>query len=152
MSDHELIDYYQVVYSECPHGRKPARGSALWKSWMANGHRITDHGVVCLSVPLGKGCKTCSDEVGEMVPWIECPQRIVRKSLEAGSIVGRHQKIPALKGPQECLERDCDDYYDSEGHEVPGLEQCSHTTTVTACSCQLISDTELSDIPCEETG
>lgn len=152
MSDHELIDYYQVVYTTCPHGDKPTRDSHNWKEWLKNGHMITDDGVVCLQLPQGKSCKTCSDEVGEMVPWRECPQRTVRKPIEENPATGGHRKIPALEGRQECLERDCEDYYDSHGHEVPGLEQCSHTTTVTACSCQLISDTELSDNPCEETG
>lgn len=31
-----------------------------------------------------------------------------------------------LQGPEECLERECEEYFDDNGHERPGVEYCSH--------------------------
>lgn len=35
------------------------------------------------------------------------------------------------QGPQECLERECEDYFDDAGSERPGIERCSHVEVKT---------------------
>lgn len=35
------------------------------------------------------------------------------------------------EGPQECLERECEDYFTEEGDERAGLDQCSHVVVKT---------------------
>jgi hypothetical protein len=34
--------------------------------------------------------------------------------------------ITYLQGPEECLERECEEYFDADGEERPGVEYCSH--------------------------
>ena len=36
------------------------------------------------------------------------------------------------EGPQECLERECEDYFDDDGDQLPGeIEKCSHVEVKT---------------------
>lgn len=39
-----------------------------------------------------------------------------------------------LEGPEACFERDCEEYYDEDGHELPDVATCSHIYEVAAQS------------------
>lgn len=48
---------------------------------------------------------------------------VERLSAEARQL---RDAITYLQGPEECLERECDEYFDEDGDERPGVEYCSH--------------------------
>lgn len=149
---HVQVTLHRLVSDGCPHGPEPALDTTAWDDWMDLGHEVTGSGIVCLSVPVGSGCATCSADAGKPVLWDQCIERVWRRSCdEITGMVSVHHTIPVWEGPQECLNRECGEYFDDDGAEIISLVTCSHISRSTACSCQQISDVEFSDQPCTHT-
>lgn len=44
-----------------------------------------------------------------------------------------HRPIVLLIGAEDCLDRDCEDYFTDDGEPDPGVERCSHIREETVC-------------------
>ncbi|MER7953881.1 hypothetical protein [Streptomyces sp. NPDC096030] len=142
--------HFNADTNECPHGPEPEDdASDEWEEW-TDRHPTYDDGRLCLDAPAGEACGACSADDGEMVPWSHCRARTHRRP-QRGVAAGpgaEHRQVPIWIGATECLERECDGYFDDDGDEIPGLEHCSHIQPDTACSCQEQPDGDYSDEPC----
>lgn len=56
-----------------------------------------------------------------------------------------HQPTTVYAGPTECIERDCDEFWDDEGEDRPDVNLCSHIAAERIC-------TACSEAPAEEGG
>lgn len=45
----------------------------------------------------------------------------------------QHQPITILAGPQECLDRECEEYATEDGDDDPGVDHCSHIAEEQIC-------------------
>ncbi len=45
-----------------------------------------------------------------------------------------HHLLTLLVGGEECLDRECEDYFTDNGEPDPGVERCSHIRTETVCA------------------
>jgi hypothetical protein len=48
-------------------------------------------------------------------------------------IAAAHQPMTLLVGGEECLDRECDDYFTEDGESDPGVERCSHIREEQVC-------------------
>lgn len=143
--------YWNADSPYCKHGVEPdseTDGDA-WDTW-ADVHPVSDDGRICLDAPAGEACLACSTEHGDMVPWSRCEGRDhIRPQRGMVPTPGvEHQQVPVWGGSLDCLERECDEYYDEDGDEIPGMDRCSHIREEYACSCQRQPDGEYSSTPC----
>jgi hypothetical protein len=130
--------YWEVGSDQCPHGAEPdieTEGEA-WDLWRDR-HPSSDDGPVCLDAPAGDACLACSAEDGEMVPWNRCrvrdhtrPKRAAAQKPEQPTA---HVPLTVDVGSLECLERECEDFFDDEGDEIPSKETCSHLSEMEIC-------------------
>ncbi|MFF8840532.1 hypothetical protein [Streptomyces sp. NPDC015130] len=142
--------FWDADSGDCPHGPQPEDDmSDAWDAWMDR-HQSYADGMLCLDAPAGEACGECSAEHGEMVPWSQCSVRTHRRPRPTVAPVpaADHEQVPIWVGTTECLERECDDYFDDDGDEIPGLEHCPHIRVETACSCQQQPDGDYSEQPC----
>ncbi|MGP3684120.1 hypothetical protein ACTVZO_05300 [Streptomyces sp. IBSNAI002] len=149
MTEHQPEPFYENADS-CPH---PEPDNVLdgdaWDTW-ADQHPTYDDGHLCRDKPAGLGCPACSLEAGEMVPWSFCRSRD-RARPKDGAVPDpdvEHQPVTVWVGGLDCLERDCEEYFDDDGEDLPGLDRCSHIRVERACSCQRQDDGEYSTAPC----
>lgn len=142
--------FYNADTSECPHGPQPDDDMSDERDAWMDRHQSSDDGMICLDAPLGDACGECSAEHGEFVPWAQCDEREHRRPQHGITPTPdeEHQAVPVWVGLAECLERECDEYFDDDGDEIPGKERCSHIREEQACSCQRQLDGEYSDTPC----
>ncbi|MFD3814963.1 hypothetical protein ACFWRZ_07845 [Streptomyces rubiginosohelvolus] len=136
--------YWNADTDECPHGPEPEDDTTdAWEEW-TDRHPVSDDGRICLDAPAGEACLDCSAEEGDMVPWSACRGRDHRRPKN-GTVPNpdaEHQQVTVWVGTQECLERECDDYFTDDGDEIPGKDRCSHIREEQACSCQRGEDGE----------
>ncbi|BBC30046.1 hypothetical protein SGFS_013400 [Streptomyces graminofaciens] len=147
---HEPGTYYWSADTDhCPHKPIPEQGTDAWDQWMCN-HQPYDDGILCLSAPAGSACLACSAEEGDMVPWEACRVREHARPKHGivPSIDTAHEPVTVLVGTFECLDRECDEYFDDDGREDPGIERCSHIREEQVCSCQRQDNGEYSSEPC----
>lgn len=45
-----------------------------------------------------------------------------------------HRPLILLVGSEDCLERECEDYFTEDGNDDPGVERCSHIRKETVCA------------------
>lgn len=45
----------------------------------------------------------------------------------------QHRPIVLLTGSEECLDRECEDYFTEDGEPDPGVERCSHIREQEVC-------------------
>ncbi|BBC35245.1 hypothetical protein SGFS_065390 [Streptomyces graminofaciens] len=85
-----------------------------------------------------------------MVPWEACRVREHARPKHGivPSIDTAHEPVTVLVGTFECLDRECDEYFDDDGREDPGIERCSHIREEQVCSCQRQDNGEYSSEPC----
>jgi hypothetical protein len=127
--------FWEAGSEECPHGAEPnveTDGDA-WDTWRER-HPSSDNGPICLDAPAGEACGDCSAEHGDMVPWSSCGTRTRARrdgQPKAGPIA--HAPITVVGGSLECLELECDDFFDEDGDEIPGKTACSHLTELEIC-------------------
>ena len=48
--------------------------------------------------------------------------------------VTQHRPIVLLTGSEDCLDRECEDYFTEDGEPDPGVERCSHIREETVCA------------------
>jgi len=125
--------FWEAGAADCPHGPQPdvdTDGDA-WDAWRER-HPSSDNGPICLDAPAGEACGACSAEHGDMVPWSLCDERShIRPMQFAGK--PQHRPITVTGGSLECLERECEDFFDEDGEEIPGKEACSHLSEMEIC-------------------
>ena len=153
--EHEPEKFYWAAGSdECPHGTEPdwRTDGEAHDTWM-NRHISSDDFLICLDAPMGMGCSACSAENGEMVDWAFC--RVCDHARPKSGIVPspgeEHQQVSVWVGPLDCFDRECDEYFDEEGNERPGIEFCSHIKGDVSCSCRRQEDGEYAAGPCITT-
>jgi hypothetical protein len=143
--------YWEAEGDDCPHGPRPDGDvdDATWDAWWER-HRSSDNGTICLDAPAGEACGSCSADHGEMVPWTQCAERTHRRPQQGITPApdADHEQVPVWSGTAECLERECDEYFNDDGDEIPGLTHCTHVREEFACSCQRLPDGEYSTEPC----
>ncbi|MEU0992285.1 hypothetical protein [Streptomyces sp. NPDC005953] len=155
MTDHEHEQgayFWSADGPYCKHGPEPdseTDGDA-WDLW-SDRHPVSDTGhTICLDAPAGEACLTCSAEEGDMVPWAAC--RVREHARPKNDIVpnpdAEHEQVTVWVGTQECLERECEEYFTDDGDEIPGKDRCSHIREEVACSCQRETGGEYSSAPC----
>lgn len=44
-----------------------------------------------------------------------------------------HRPVILLVGGEDCLDRECDEYFTDDGEPDPGVERCSHITEEQVC-------------------
>ncbi|MFD5508976.1 hypothetical protein ACFWIB_14535 [Streptomyces sp. NPDC127051] len=146
---HEPETYYANA-DACDHEEPDdAVDPGGWDAWYDK-HPAYDDGRLCLDMPLGPGCPACSVEAGDMVLWPDCRGRdhLRPKGGAVPSPDAGHQPVTVWVGSLDCFERECDDYFDDEGEDIPGVDRCSHIREEQACSCQRQADGEYSSEPC----
>lgn len=150
MTDSHEPEPYYANSDSCPHTEPDdAINSDAWEAWSGQ-HPACNDGRLCLEMPLGPGCPACSDQVGDMVLWSRCRSRDHMRPT-AGVVPNpgfEHQPVTVWVGGLDCLERECDDYFDEDGEDIPGVDRCSHIREEQACSCQRQADGEYSSDPC----
>lgn len=142
--EHEARQFYWAADTEyCPHEPEPERYTDAWDQWMCN-HQMSDDGPICLEAPAGTACPACSAEHGDMVPWDDCTERahVRPKRGVVPNPDSSHQPIPVWVAGIECLDRECEEYFNEDGDDDPTVEVCSHIRQETACSCQRLDDGE----------
>jgi hypothetical protein len=127
--------FWEAGATECPHGAEPRYEffCDAWDAWRER-HPSSDSGPICLDAPAGEACGACSEECGEMVPWASCRAR--KRSLRDGESRQApltHTPVTVTGGDLECLEKECDDFVDEDGNEIPGKETCSHLSEMEIC-------------------
>lgn len=151
MTDHQPEQwYFDADTKNCPHDPEPDDDmSDEWAEWMDR-HQSYDDGMLCLDAPAGEACAECSTDHGEMVPWALCKEREHRRPQNGITPTPdeEHQPVPVWVGLSDCLNRECDDYFDDDGNEIPSRDHCSHMREEQACSCQREPGGEYSDAPC----
>lgn len=45
-----------------------------------------------------------------------------------------HRPITLLVGAEDCLDRDCEEYFTEDGESDPAVERCSHIREETVCA------------------
>jgi hypothetical protein len=149
---HEPGTFYWSADSDfCKHGAEPdsETDGEAWDAW-SDQHPFSDDDRICLGAPAGEACLDCSAQHGDMVPWSRCEGRdhIRPKQGIVPNPDAEHQQVPVWVGGIDCLERECDEYYNEDGDEKPGMECCSHIREETACSCQRDADGFYDTKPC----
>ena len=148
-STHESGTYYwEVGAAECPHAPEPnidTNGEA-WDLWSEQ-HPVSDDVRICLSAPAGTACLTCSAEDGEMVAWDNCHERAHTKGHGTSEQRARHERITVDAAALECLERECEEFYDDNGEEIPGKETCSHFISMDICAGCSEEPTDANEFP-----
>lgn len=138
--------YWNADTDDCPHGAEPniETDGEAWDVW-SDQHPVSDDGRICLGAPAGEACLDCSAEDGEMVPWAACREREHARPKVAVTTT-EHTPGIADVGSLECLERECEEFFDDEGDEIPGKTTCSHMREMEIClGCS--PDPETSDLP-----
>lgn len=123
--------FWEAGAEDCPHGPQPdvdTDGDA-WDVWLER-HPSSDDGPICLDAPAGVACGDCSAEHGDMVPWSLCENREHARPRQART--DQHRPAVADVANLECMERECDDFFD-DGNEIPGKLTCSHMTQLEIC-------------------
>lgn len=143
--------FWERGSDQCPHGPEPEDDTTdEWETWNERHVGSPQDVYVCLDAPAGDSCSVCSEDSIEMVPWAAC--RVREHSRAKGGVVpnpdAEHQQVTVLVGTLECFDRECDDYFDADGNEDPGVERCSHIREEQACSCQRGDDGEYGDTTC----
>lgn len=130
--------FWEADSDDCPHGPEPKDDtSPEWNAWdeaTSARHTGSQQDVrICRDAPAGDACGTCSDDVGEMVPWSACRarDRIRREGKPEQPMA--HAPITVTGGNLECLERECEDFFTEDGEEIPGKETCSHLSEMEIC-------------------
>ncbi|MGW4834726.1 hypothetical protein [Streptomyces globisporus] len=146
--------FWEADSDNCPHGPEPEDDTTeAWDEWMDR-HPWSPQDVrICLDAPMGEACLDCSDEDGEYVPWGACRTREHARPKD-GTVPNpdaQHQQVTVWVGTQDCLERECEDYFTDDGDEIPGKDRCSHIREEQACSCQRDEDGEYGNTPCPAT-
>ncbi|MFF1499721.1 hypothetical protein ACFVZR_07555 [Streptomyces sp. NPDC058316] len=149
-TDHKPENWFHEAGGDhCPHGAEPDLDSEARDIW-ADRHTGSPQDVyICLEAPAGEACGACSSEDGEMVPWAAC--RVREHARPKQGIVlndAEHQQVTVWVGTEECLDRECEEYFTDDGDVDPGVERCSHVREETACSCQRGDDGEYGSEPC----
>lgn len=154
-TDHKPESWFHEIGSDaCPHGAEPDDDTPEWDTWYeatSSRHTGSQQDVrICLDAPAGEACGDCSDDSGQMVPWTACRTRSHRKPKDGvvPNPDAAHQPVVVLVGTEECLDRECDEYFTDDGDLDPGVERCSHIGTELACSCQQQANGEYGDEPC----
>lgn len=145
-TDHQPENWFHEAGSDhCPHGAEPDRESEAWDIW-ADRHTGSPQDVyICLEAPAGEACGPCSSEDGEMVPWASCRDRDHARPRPS-TTAAEHKPGIADVGSLECLERECEEFFDDDGNEIPGKTACSHMREMEIClGCS--PDPETSDLP-----
>lgn len=143
--------FWEAGADDCPHAPQPdhVTDGEAWDAWRER-HPSADCGPICLDAPAGEACGACSEDDGEMVPWSAC--RVREHTRPKGGVApnpdAEHRLVLVFVGTVECFDRECDDYFDVDGNEDPGVERCSHIREETACSCQRGRDGEYGSEPC----
>jgi hypothetical protein len=137
MTDHKPEPWFwEAASDDCPHGAEPTDDtSPEWEVWDGSHTGSPQDVRICLDAPAGEACGACSEENGEMVPWSACRSRD-RARREEKPATGQptvHAPITVTGGSLECLERECEDFFDDEGDEIPGKETCSHLSEMEIC-------------------
>lgn len=127
--------FWEAGSDDCPHGPEPKdKTSEEWGTWYDQ-HTPSPQDVrVCRDAPAGDACGACSEEYGEMVPWSSCRAR--KRSLRDGQSTPApltHTPVTVTGGDLECLEKECDDFFDEDGNEIPGKTACSHLSEMEIC-------------------
>lgn len=129
--------FWEAGGDDCPHGPEPEDDTTeAWDDW-SDRHTWSPQDVrVCLDAPAGDMCAACSEDHGEGVPWSACRSRTRanRKDIAMPEQPNTHQPITVQGGSLECLERECEDFFDDEGDEIPGKETCSHLAEIEICA------------------
>ncbi|WP_394436202.1 hypothetical protein [Streptomyces sp. SGAir0957] len=133
LHDHEPKQFYWDAETEhCPHKPIPERHTDAWDEWMTLGHQPYDDGILCLSAPAGTGCPACTAESGDMIPWSRCENRSHTRPQQ-GAAKPEHRPVTVEAAGLECLERECDEFFDDNGNEITSLEACSHFQSMEVC-------------------
>lgn len=121
---------------QCPHGAKPDVLSDEYDVW-AEQHQGSPQDVfICLDAPAGDVCGACTEDHNEAVPWSACDARThVRPRQGAVPVpAGEHRPLTLESGPGDCIERECEEYYNAEdGEPILSVTSCSHLTDVVVC-------------------
>lgn len=139
LSAHTPVAWYWEAGSEhCPHGTEPDRDSDAWDVW-AERHTGSPQDVfVCLDAPMGEVCDACSEETSDPIPMTACRARAhAHPTPEADATKykrSEHQPVTVWVGTFECIERECEEYFDDEGNDRPEVERCSHIGTEVICN------------------
>ncbi|MFE9432890.1 hypothetical protein [Streptomyces sp. NPDC006640] len=140
--------FWEAGSDSCPHGPEPEdENSPEWEAWAEQDstfHTGSDQDVrICREAPAGEACAECSEDANEFVPWGAC--RLRPRALRRGSApaeqTSEHRPVTALVGTEECLERECDEFFTDDGDEIPGKETCSHVKEQEVCEgCAPVGD------------
>lgn len=134
-TEHKPEPWYREAGSDkCPHGPEPEdRDSAAWDTWGERHVASPQDVYICLDAPMGDHCDACYKTHGEAVPWSACDAR-THASLRPGAEAGPgHEAVEVWVGTFECLNRECEEYFDADGNEIPGKDRCSHIGTEVIC-------------------
>lgn len=143
--------YWEAGSDDCPHGPEPDDDmTPEWDAWYERHTGSPQDVRICLDAPAGDACLVCSDEHGEMVPWEHCRVRDRRRPKDGvtPNPDAEHQTVTVLVGSLDCLERECEDYFDEDGNEKTSTEHCPHIREEQVCSCQRGPDGEYGGTPC----
>ncbi|MGC5400186.1 hypothetical protein ACPXCP_31155 [Streptomyces sp. DT20] len=127
--------FHEAGSDDCPHGAEPQdRDSEAWDVWSDRHTGSPQDVYICLEAPAGQCCGACSEEFGEAVPWEGCRERPRAASHGTPQSHAPHERITVQVAGLECLERECEEFFDEEGDDIPGKETCSHFTEMDICA------------------
>lgn len=128
--------FWEAGADECPHGPEPEDDTtAAWDEWHDRHQWAPQDVRICLDAPAGNACTECSEDANEFVPWSACRlrPRANRPDTSDAERPTVHRPVSVLVGTEECLERECEEYFTDEGDEIAGKESCSHLTEQEIC-------------------
>ncbi|MGA5182967.1 hypothetical protein ACPCBF_24830 [Streptomyces pseudogriseolus] len=129
---HTPVQFYWGADTDyCPHTEPDVdTDGEAWDAWRDR-HPSSDDGPICLDAPYGEGCPTCSAEEGDMVPWSRCKTRSHTRA--AATVAPQHRPVTVEVADLECLEGECEEYFNDYGDEIPGKTSCSHCERMEIC-------------------
>ncbi|MFJ4988688.1 hypothetical protein ACIP9H_33425 [Streptomyces sp. NPDC088732] len=126
--------YWEAGGEHCPHGPQPDRDSPEIDEWWDRHQGSPQDVYICLDAPMGEVCDVCSEEDGDAVSMKFCRARPqCRAKAGTAPASDAHKPITVWRGPADCIERECPDYWDEEGEERSDVEACSHISEQQIC-------------------
>jgi len=128
--------FWEAGSDQCPHGPEPEDDmSPEWDAWYERHTGSPQDVRICLDAPAGDVCGTCSEDDNEMVPWSACRarDRARRNETQVTEQPVAHAPVTVEVGLLDCLELECEEFFDEDGEEIPGKETCSHLTEMEIC-------------------
>ena len=147
MTEHQPENWFhEAGGGHCPHGAEPDRNTEAWDTWAEHHSGSPQNVYICLEAPAGECCGACSEEYDEAVPWEACRER-ARTRQQALPNPRTHEPITVDAASLECLERECEEFFDDDGEEIPGKETCSHFISMDICAGCSEEPTDANEFP-----